>query len=108
MRAHMGEDCRLLMARYQAGEAQAFELLYGCLAPELPRLIRALTPGVDVDAALIEQIFLEIHRARRSYHPRKPFEPWLLAVVRHAVAQHARSRPRRFAELRGWFRVAAS
>ncbi len=104
----MSEECSSLMARYQAGEAQAFETLYGCLAPRLPALARSLDPAVCLDAALVERIFITIHQARRSYRPDKPFEPWLRAVVRHALARDARTRPRRFADVRGWFRVAAS
>ncbi len=104
----MSEDCSSLMARYQAGEAQAFDLLYRCLAPELPGLVRSLAPEIAPDASLVEQIFIEIHHARRSYHPRHPFEPWLKAVVQHVVARHRWSRPRRFGELRSWFRAAAT
>ncbi len=103
----MAEECSSLMARYQAGEAQAFESLYGCLAPRLPALVRSLDPGVCLDARLVERIFIAIHEARRSYRPNKPFEPWLMAVVRHTVA-HAGARPRRFADLRDWFRMAAT
>lgn len=88
----MSEECSSLMARYQAGEAQAFEALYRCLVPELPRLVGSVAPGLSLDTALIEQIFIEIHGARRSYHPRKPFEPWLKAVVRHAALRYGRSR----------------
>ncbi len=91
-----GEDYRSLMTRYQAGDLQAFEMLYRALAPRLRALVGSLAPDLASDEQLVEDIFIGIHDARSSYHPRHPFEPWLEAVVRHVIARRRRSTSRRF------------
>jgi RNA polymerase sigma-70 factor, ECF subfamily len=87
----MADQYRLLMARYQAGEGAAFEELYGRLAPVLPQMVRAVDPDACVHEA-VEGIFLSIHHARGSYDPRRPFEPWLTAIVHHVTDLRRRRR----------------
>jgi DNA-directed RNA polymerase specialized sigma24 family protein len=74
-----------LMERYQAGDAQAFEALYTRLRPDLEAYLDALLPGGRHDAALLDEVFLTIHRARRSYDPRRPFQSWVRAIARHVA-----------------------
>lgn len=95
--AHRDDKYRALMARYQAGDRQAFEGLYERLAPALIAYLDAIAPGLGQDAALIDEVFLAIHRARRTYDTRRPFEPWATAITRHvALSRHSeRSHGRR-------------
>ncbi len=90
----MADEYRSLMARYQAGDAAAFESLYRQLAPDLRRL--ALR-GQHASAAddVVQEVFIELHEARRSYDPRKPFEPWLMAIVGHVMDARERRRTKR-------------
>jgi DNA-directed RNA polymerase specialized sigma24 family protein len=80
---------RSLMRRYQAGDGQAFEALYARLAPDLEAYLETLLPGCTADRTLVDEVFITIHRARRSYDPRQSFEPWVAAIARH-VAQGRR------------------
>ncbi len=91
----VGEEYRSLMARYQAGDGQAFEALYARLAPELRRLVLRRAPEAVLPDDVVEQIFMELHRARGSYSPRNPFEPWLAAIVAHVIGTHRRPPARR-------------
>ena len=79
------DQCRALMARHQAGDRSAFESLYERLGPAVIAYLDAIEPGLGRDARLVNEVFLAIHRARRSYDPRRPFEPWAIAIARHVV-----------------------
>lgn len=82
------------MERYQAGEMAAFEKLYAELAPPLTRYLRRLCyPGIDPDD-LVQNTFLQIHRARKSYLPGRPVRPWAYAIARHVTLMARRSRRR--------------
>jgi len=85
------DQYRSLMRRYQAGDAQAFETLYARLAPDLAAYLEEVAPGSRPDASLIDEVFLTIHHARRSYDPRRPFEPWVTAIARHVALAHRRT-----------------
>ena len=73
--AQRDDTCRALMARYQAGDRSAFDSLYKRFAPALIAYLDVIAPGLGPDATLVDEVFLAIHRARRSYDPQRPFEP---------------------------------
>lgn len=82
------------MERYQAGEMAAFERLYSALASPITRYVRRLaSPGIEV-ADLVQNTFLQIHRARASYLPGHPVRPWVYAIARHMVLMARRTRRR--------------
>ncbi len=96
----MRADYASLMARYQAGDVQACEALHRHLALELPGIVRSFAPDVVTDGHLISDICRDVHLARRSYHPRRPFEPWVIAVARHAVSRRVSARRRLLGDIR--------
>lgn len=72
-----------LMGRAQGGDGEAYrELLEEVQVFLRPYLGRVLGNPQIVEDCLQESL-LAVHRARHSYDPRRPFRPWLLAVVRH-------------------------
>lgn len=91
------DDTRLrdLMVAYQAGEYGAFEELYRALrVPVRVRVVsRVRDPGRAED--LVQDVFLQLHRARRTYDPAYPVLPWVLAIARHVVLMDRRSASRR-------------
>lgn len=94
-RAARDAELAALMIRYQAGEGAAFEALYERLARPLRGFLRALTPpGGDVED-LVQTTFLQIHRARGSYLPGRPVEPWVYAIARHVALMTRRASGRR-------------
>jgi RNA polymerase sigma-70 factor (ECF subfamily) len=44
---------------------------------------------------LLQDTFLQIHRARQTYTPPRPVRPWVYAITRHVALMHLRSRRRR-------------
>ncbi len=73
------------MAIYQAGDGSAFERLYERFAPAVITYLDVIEPGLGRDATLLSEVFLAIHRARRSYDPRRSFAPWAGAIAEHVV-----------------------
>ena len=90
------DDLRAAMIGYQAGNGEAFDSLYAGLAP----LVRAHLRRIGADSAslddLVQDTFLQLHRARRTYDPARPVAPWACAIARHAFLMHCRYRRRRF------------
>lgn len=82
------------MARYQAGELSAFEALYAALAQDLRRFFAAAVEAQDV-GDLIQEAFLEMHRARHTYLPPLPVRPWVFGVARNVLSRHRRAKWRR-------------
>ncbi len=84
------DDCRTLMIRSQAGDIAAFAALCEMFAPVICSYLDAFAAGLGDDARLVDEVFAAIHSARRTYDPRKPFEPWAIAVARHVALSRRR------------------
>ena len=83
------------MAQYQAGNQAAFESIYrltsGAVAGYVSRWARGGPTG-----DLVQDVFLEVIKARRTYRPEQPFRPWLFAIATHVGMTAARRRRRKF------------
>jgi RNA polymerase sigma-70 factor (ECF subfamily) len=95
MAREVRDELRALMAGYQRGELEAFDALYLALAPGLRRYLGALCRDAARVDDLLQETFLQIHRARHAYDPRLPAEPWLFSIARHVFLMERRSRSRR-------------
>jgi len=84
-----------LMIAYQGGEMAAFEALYAALAPPLGRYLRALTRDAGRAEDLLQETFLQLHRARRTYAPPRPVKPWAYAIARNVFLMARRAATRR-------------
>jgi RNA polymerase sigma-70 factor (ECF subfamily) len=79
-----------LMAAAQAGDADAYRMLLGELAPWLRRYYaRRLPPAMTDDA--VQDVLLAIHEKRHTYDPARPFGPWLAAIARYKWIDRLRS-----------------
>lgn len=85
------------MIGYQAGEVEAFEELYRMVKPGLYRFLLIKTLSRQWAEELLQETFLQIHRARRTYLPGKPVAPWLYAIARHVYLMSLRSHIRKIA-----------
>src|SRR5512142_2177381 len=83
------------MGAYQSGDAGAFDRLYAGLAPILRRYLRGTVRDDARVEALLQETFLQIHRARRTYNPERPIVPWVLASARHVFLMDCRTRRRK-------------
>lgn len=88
------ETLRALMAAYQQGDVQGFDRLYAALAPPLRRYLLRQVRDTGRADDLVQETFLRIHRARHTYDPRLPVEPWAYAIARHVFLMDRRRRAR--------------
>jgi RNA polymerase sigma-70 factor (ECF subfamily) len=86
---------RELMREYQQGRFEAFDDLYARLAPALRRyLVSHARDGATADD-LLQDVFLQLHRARHTYDPAYPLMPWVMAIARHVWLMDRRTQSRR-------------
>jgi RNA polymerase sigma-70 factor (ECF subfamily) len=83
------------MIAYQKGDGAAFESLYGALAPPLGGYLRALCRDAALAEDLLQETFLQVHRARRTYISPRPVKPWIYAIARNVFLMSRRSSIRR-------------
>ena len=88
-------DVKALMVRYQAGDVDAFDSLYEHLAPPLRRYLRSLSNDSTRADDLLQETFLQIHKARHTFDPTLPVAPWAYAIARHVHLMDLRTRARR-------------
>ncbi len=84
-----------LMVRYQAGDAEAFDRLYALLAPSLRRFLSSLCRDATWTEDLLQEAFLQIHRARHTFNSAYPLQPWVIAIARHVFLMERRRRSRK-------------
>lgn len=80
-----------LMIAYQAGDLAAFEALYGLLVEDLRRHVGRIERERGLAHDLVQEVFLEMHRSRRTYTPPLPVRPWVFGIARHVVARSRRA-----------------
>lgn len=93
-----GLDDEALFARYVAGEPRAFEALFARLAPLLTRVVRRRVFDAAQAQDLVQQTFLQMHRARLDFRVDGRLRPWVVTICMNVVRQHFR-RTQRAAEL---------
>jgi len=89
-----GELSRL-MAAYQGGDMPAFEELYARLAPQLRGYLASLARDPVRAQDLLQETFLQVHRARHTYQSPRPVRPWVYAIARNVFLMGQRSAARR-------------
>ena len=92
-----GREDRLreLMRAYQGGRFEAFDDLYAALAPPLRRYLLSHARDAAKADDLVQDVFLQIHRARQTYDPSYPVTPWVMAIARHVWLMDRRTHTRR-------------
>jgi RNA polymerase sigma-70 factor, ECF subfamily len=83
------------MTAYQSGSLEAFEALYGALAPPLLAYLTALCRDRGRAQDLLQETFLQFHRSRRAYRPALPVRPWVFTIARHVWLMDRRHHSRR-------------
>jgi RNA polymerase sigma-70 factor, ECF subfamily len=78
------------MERYSNGDSAAFAELYDAIAPRLLGFLRKATRDGVATEDLMQQTFLQIHRARGSFIPGAPVMPWALAIAKRLMIDSAR------------------
>lgn len=88
-----------LMRSAQDGDAAAYAELLRRAAPILRNAVRRQMPFLPVQDVedIVQEVLLSLHAVRATYDPGRPFRPWLLAILRHRIADNARRHARRAA-----------
>jgi RNA polymerase sigma-70 factor (ECF subfamily) len=91
------EDQRLreLMREYQSGRFEAFDEIYASIAPGLRRYLLSQARDAAKADDLLQETFLQIHRARHTYDASYPLMPWANAIARHVWLMDRRMLSRR-------------
>lgn len=84
-----------LMAAYQRGDLDAFQELFARYSGNLRRMLaRDLRPATLAED-LLQQTFLQLHRARFDFDPAQSFAPWIYTIAMNLKREYFRSRQRR-------------
>jgi RNA polymerase sigma-70 factor (ECF subfamily) len=79
-----------------AGDARCYrdflEELGACLRSYLRRRLQQAPADVE---DVLQETLLAIHNGRHTWDPSQPLTPWLYAIARYRLIDHARSRRRR-------------
>jgi RNA polymerase sigma-70 factor (ECF subfamily) len=92
------QELRTLMMRYQSGSLEAFQEIYGQLAPGVRRYLLHLAGGSEIADDLLQETFLQIHRSRAAYNPAYAVKPWVFGLARNVFLMNRRA-ARRWAEV---------
>ena len=90
----LARDVDEAMHRYATGDAEAFDVVYDFLAPRLTSYLRRRMRDVGRVPDLVQQTFLNIHRARRTFVAGAPVLPWAFAIARRQLIDAYRSAER--------------
>jgi RNA polymerase sigma-70 factor (ECF subfamily) len=89
------------MANYQRGDATAGGLLADALSPQFFRFFLGQLRNREMAEDLLQEFWLRIHSARRTYRPSEPLLPWMYAIARRVrVDQYRRNKTRGLREIR--------
>jgi RNA polymerase sigma-70 factor (ECF subfamily) len=75
------------MADVQRGDREAYRALLDDIRPAVQQFVRRRVPDVEEAKDVYQDVLMALHRARRTYEPGRPFEPWLFAIARRVVAR---------------------
>ena len=83
------------MLAIQAGNASAFEALFGRYERSLYGFLVRRTGSRDAAAEAFQDTFLKVYRARNTWDPSRPVKPWLYGIAVNTVKDRARRLQRR-------------
>jgi RNA polymerase sigma-70 factor (ECF subfamily) len=83
------------MGAYVAGDAGAFRVIFERYAPLLLRaMLRELYVREEAND-LVQQTFLQLHRARRDFDSRQKLKPWIFTIAMNLKREYFRRKKRR-------------
>lgn len=81
-----------LMERAQQGDQEAYRSLLEEIGAMLTRMLRWWVSDPQELEDVTQETLLTVHRARHTYHPARPLEPWLFSIARRVAGEHGRRR----------------
>jgi RNA polymerase sigma-70 factor, ECF subfamily len=80
------------MALAQQGDVDGYRALLDDIGPALLGFLRQRIADPDEAEDAYQDTLMYLHRARHTYDPRRPIEPWLFAIARNVMTDHGRRR----------------
>ncbi len=81
------------MLAFQAGDGEAFDVLFGRWAAPLLRYLNRMVRDLAAAEELVQEVFLRVHRSRERYSPDARFSTWLYRIATNLALNELR-RPR--------------
>ena len=81
-----------LMGKAQSGDETAYRRLLMELTDVIHAFLRSRFGNSHFIEDCVQETLIAIHEARHTYDPRRPFRPWLFAIVRHKAIDNLRKR----------------
>ena len=80
------------MADAQQGDRVAYAALLDDVGPLVQQFVRRRVRDAEEAKDVYQDVMLAVHRARHTYEPTWPLEPWLFAIARRIVARRTGER----------------
>ena len=93
------ESLSSLMAKAQKGDEAAYAKLLTAAGKLVEAFLRRRLNSPQAVEDLVQDILLNVHRARHSFDPTLKFEPWLMAISRNRMNDFLRSMKRKLETL---------
>lgn len=96
----MREDIRtteteeILMARFQAGEENAFVTLFDMYSKRLINFAYRFLFSQEESEDVAQQVLLAVYQKKERYDPGRPFRPWLFTIASRIVSNRLRDKKR--------------
>jgi len=83
------------MLRIKDDDAVAFEILVSRYQARIARLMMGWVHSQEVAEELVQEVFLRVFRARKSYEPTAKFTTWVYRIANNVASNHVRDRSKR-------------
>ncbi|MDB2682649.1 RNA polymerase sigma factor [Alphaproteobacteria bacterium] len=70
-----------LAAKAQTGDKRAYEQLLKDILPFIQNVIRGRLANPDWVDDITQDALMSVHKSLKTYDPKMPFRPWLMAIV---------------------------
>ncbi len=84
-----------LMLRVRDDDAEAYQQLLLAYQPRIQRFIRQMVDSQSLAEDLVQDVFLRIWRARKSYQPTAKFQTWIFLIANNLARNAVRDRSKR-------------
>lgn len=84
------ESDEILMARYAAGDYEAFQSLYERYSGRVYQFLRRRTPSKEIADELFQKVFMKLHETKSRYQSKFLVAPWIFLICRQTLIDAAR------------------
>ncbi len=92
--AHVDPDVAIML-RVRDDDAVAFEILVSRFQGRIGRLMLGWVNSQEVAEDLVQEVFLRVFRARKSYQPTAKLTTWIYRIANNVASNAVRDRSRR-------------